>query len=362
MEIEPFWVTLRDGHRVATRAMGCGQSVSVSWGLPAPYEITIDSGPVTDQARAFTIRSSIGVRNWSKRTPSAAAVRPTHCPGCHLGSRPVGQRLRLVGHGLRPRQIRTALEPDGPVTVVTVFVRRFLCRDCGAAIQVVPAEVLPRARYSATAMARALGLVGFGERSFAEARQVVGDGQNRDWPALRRWHRSLGGLGPRSPFRAVGSARERAQRVTARLLAYTPPQDTHGDMGRRAEIGATWLCGAPWIPRSPSPTRRDQVGAVVVLLGRGDQPRRHRDSGHRPAGRQARARRRLQVQQALIEAVRQHRSAAPAASAPERASPSGSCTNPVTLCDGHRQTGSGRATTPMSINQAARTAINQPAR
>lgn len=190
-------------------------------GVANAYEITIDNGPVTDQRRAFTIRSSIGVRNWSKRTPSAVAVRPTHCPGCRLGSCPVGQRLRLVGHGLRSRRVRTALEPDGPVTMVTVFVRRFLCRDCGAAIQVVPAEILPRARYSVTAMARALGMVGFGERSFAEARQAVGDGQNRDWPALRRWHRPLGGLGPRSPFRAVGSARQRAQRVCwpTRLLA-----------------------------------------------------------------------------------------------------------------------------------------------
>lgn len=273
-------------------------------GVANACEITIDSGPVTVQAGAFTIRSSIGVRNWSTRTPSAAAVRPTHCPGCHLGAHPVGERVRLIGHGLRSRRVRTALEPDAPVTVVTVFVRRFLCRDCGAAIQVVPAEILPRARYSATAMARALGMVGFGGRSFAEARQVVGDGQSRDWPALRRWHRPLGGLGPRSPFRAAGSPRERAQRVTARLLAYTPPGDAHGDMGRRAEIGASWLCGAPWIPRTHAPTSKDQVAAIAALLDEGLRPPRRQRGGHRPSGRTGRARRRLDDQRALVAAVR----------------------------------------------------------
>jgi hypothetical protein len=322
-----------------------------------------------NQLGAYTVRSSVGLASWSERTPSTAAVRPTHCPACQKPGHPAGEPVRLVGHGLRTRQVRAALDPESPVISIAVTMRRYRCRDCGAAIQVLPAEILPRSRYSLTAMARAIGMVGFGERSVAETRQLVGDGQRRDWPALRRWHRPLGALGPLSPLKASGTARQRARRVATRLLAFAPSYESYGTMGRRAEIGASWLAGAPRLRTARAPTSKDQVGVFASLLRGGAEERRRLNDGRRGDRPRSRAspKRRHDTDSVATDAIARVRDRATRTNDIVHNEPqitmaiAGRCTRIVPR-DGHRALRQRPAATMMPITKAARSSINYAAR
>lgn len=235
------------------------------------------------QPALFSVSCSISVENWIRRTPSTAAVRPSHCPRCGVAANPAGGRVQVVGHGCRRRLLRTSFAPDGAVMDVVLLVRRYLCRACGAAIQVLPAEVVPRARYALTVMARALGMVALDGWTPAEARRVLGDGQERDWPAVRRWVRPL----ERLSGAGRGGSRARAERTAIRLLAHAAPWDHDGDAGRMVEMGARWIAGVPWRRVRSLPTGKDQVGVIAAPTTREAKARRHRTE--RVAANDARA-------------------------------------------------------------------------
>ncbi len=55
--------------------------------------------------------AAIEVKIWQGELPSVEAVRPARCPGCGNAGAPAGGRVGLVGHGLRPRDVRGPDEP-----------------------------------------------------------------------------------------------------------------------------------------------------------------------------------------------------------------------------------------------------------
>lgn len=215
----------------------------------------------------LTVRCSIALASWIQRLPTAAAVRPAVCPGRSAPSHAIGARVQLVGHGVRTRRVRATLGPDTPVLDLTISGRRYLCSACGVAVQVLPADVMPWARYSLTAMARALGMVGAAGRSVGQVRHELGDGQNRDWPALRRWQRPLGSLCRLAPFQTSGTPHQRAQQIASWLLAYAPPWERERNVEQRVEIGATWTTTAPWRSLEAAPTRKHRVREITDILG-----------------------------------------------------------------------------------------------
>lgn len=125
--------------------------------------------------------------------PAVDEVRPARCPCCGVASRPSGRGLRLHGHGLRVRQM---LGPEVALAMPVaedVPCRRYLCRNCGTVVLVVPVAMLPRRWYSASAIAQALALFGLERKSPAEIRRqtspfkIVGTTAVAGWVTLYRW-------------------------------------------------------------------------------------------------------------------------------------------------------------------------------
>ncbi|MEM1032023.1 MAG: hypothetical protein AAGN82_16865 [Myxococcota bacterium] len=156
-----------------------------------------------------------------------SAVRPKQCPCCGAPGQPAGNRLGLIGHGLRER---LQLGPDGvgeAAELVVVRVRRYLCRGCHAVITVVPQGMAPRLRYRLRGIAWALGRWWQGASSAQVRGEMspfvhVGEEAQRGWRSLRRWARMLGaavGLGGLvAPHRQLELV---LQRLSVRALATT---------------------------------------------------------------------------------------------------------------------------------------------
>lgn len=228
--------------------------------------------------RELVLSCNVDIAQWLAHKPSAAGVRPTHCPRCATPSRPVGERLRLVGHGCRPRTVRTPLVPEGPMHTVTISGRRYLC-VCGATVVVVPRGVLPRRRYTAQAIARALAVAGgMRKSSGAECEQ-----SGCTAPTLRRWYRAVerrelfawGHLLPRT-----WSWRQRAHRLAAILAgyAYTSTQRVaQSEIGVAVVMGLPGSAGVFTPPPSmitSSPSLRPSVRDGAARLHRGWQSTR----------------------------------------------------------------------------------------
>ncbi len=137
------------------------------------------------------------VEQWRKRPPSVEAARPATCPECGRASRPVGERLNVVGHGLRERLQYGPSAVNGEPAVSHFDLRRYRCKRCGAVIEVVPPSVEPRRLYSRPAIAWAMALFGV-ERLSAAAVAVrlqpwrrVGPAARCTWAQLRRWTRAI---------------------------------------------------------------------------------------------------------------------------------------------------------------------------
>ena len=152
------------------------------------------------------IRIALNIKFWLEGPPEVTEVRPACCPGCGQSGAPVGERIRLVGHGIRTREIRGPLRAEEKAATRTLFVRRFLCRDCGAVITVVPREVAPGRLYAAGAIALALVLFGVAglpaEQILERLRPTSERGHDRRrWRVLDRWLSSIreGRLFPRLP-------------------------------------------------------------------------------------------------------------------------------------------------------------------
>ncbi len=85
---------------------------------------------------------------------------------------------------------------DEPPVLRLLFVRRFLCRDCGAVCTVVPQEVAPGRLYSIATIALALVLFGVqgvpAEEIFSRLSPIARQGfDHRRWRVLDRWVRSI---------------------------------------------------------------------------------------------------------------------------------------------------------------------------
>lgn len=138
----------------------------------------------------------------------------------------------MWGHGLRSRQQRGPLLPGGRAQVVAVLLRRYLCRGCGAVLQVGPRGVLAHKHFSASAIVLALWLFGMQGLSAAQVRQrvspwaVVGVSAQDSWRTLKRWLRAQqrGQLFLRvRPAPAHFTGRQVAQRVATTAMSLAPP-------------------------------------------------------------------------------------------------------------------------------------------
>lgn len=191
------------------------------------------------------VHSDIVVKFWVREVPSVERARPTCCPRCRVGSRPVGGSLRVVGHGLRDRQFRGCIDPDGASAIVIIRVRRYRCLVCAAVITVVPAGVAVRRHFGAGTLGLALVLFGDGW----SARQVrsrlggLGAPEAHGWVTLRRWSSALarGGLLPRLDPVPLPQARPRAARAAAIIATYAPLSMSSASFARQAFEGAVHL-------------------------------------------------------------------------------------------------------------------------
>ncbi len=188
------------------------------------------------------MHADIDVKEWAERVPAIGRVRPRRCPCCEAPAQPVGERLGIVGHGLRDRQVRGPLEPSGSGGFVVVRVRRFRCRTCGAVISVVPRGVAPGRHFGAGTIGLAIALLSTGVCSVAVRERAGGYGaaEATEWRTVRNWvEAGLAGHLVRSIRRLVGLARGRETRRLASLLAgHAPPGATSSRLETLAFLGA----------------------------------------------------------------------------------------------------------------------------
>jgi hypothetical protein len=183
------------------------------------------------------VQIDVEVKDWVASPPSVEAARPGRCPGCGAASRPVGEPLQLVGHGVRSRQLRGPAVADGPADEREVQLRRYRCLACEAVVAVGPRGLIRHRLFSGGAIALALALWARGATASEVRRRVspwriVGAAAAAGWRTLRRWAEAAreGRLWPRSvgPAPAL-SGREAAVRVARKLAALAPG------------LGPTWI-------------------------------------------------------------------------------------------------------------------------
>lgn len=144
------------------------------------------------------IQSAIDVKFWAQVPPSCSAVRPASCPGCGAASREPGKSLRVVGHGLRGREVEGPDEPEAAPASRAVLARRYRCLGCGAVLVVVPRGVARGIQYTLDAIGYALALWGYAHRTAERVRRAVSGNRFTDpmWAGRHDPGRS-GGMGKR---------------------------------------------------------------------------------------------------------------------------------------------------------------------
>lgn len=139
------------------------------------------------------------------------------------------------------------MEVDGAPLLVEVQVRRYRCTACGATQTVVPAEVLTRRLYSASALVWALALWGIDALTAAAVRarvspwRVVGAASATRWDALRRWARSAKRGALLECVRAVPATwtlRQAAARTAATVASFALPTTEPPSLAALAFRGA----------------------------------------------------------------------------------------------------------------------------
>ena len=200
-----------------------------------------------DRSTLRIVQSGRDVKSWRRHLPSPDEVRPAWCPVCGAASRPHGARLQVHGHGLRERQQRGPLDPDGPAVVIVITARRYRCCGCGAVLLVVPCGMLPGRHFSAGAIAWALALFGIEGlpartvRARASPWRVVGATAAAGWTALRRWVRAARQGRLFAHVRAAPASwtcRQHAARIATTLAARAPPGLRHLPLAAQAFHGA----------------------------------------------------------------------------------------------------------------------------
>ena len=152
----------------------------------------------------------------------------------------------LHGHGVRERQLRGPVEPEGEPQLLAVLLRRYLCVACRAVLTVAPAAVLPRRLFTAGAIALALalwavaGVPSPAVREHVSPHRVVGHASARTWLTLRRWCRDARELfGPVRPWPDSWPPQKAAERVATTLASLGPAA---GPLPARAFAGAMRVC------------------------------------------------------------------------------------------------------------------------
>jgi hypothetical protein len=193
------------------------------------------------------IRSGLDLKSWMKCVPTVDAARPGQCPGCAAASRPLGEKVIVVGHGLRERQLRGPAEPAAVARIERVKLRRYRCRRCRTVMVVGPRELVAGRLYSAGAVGWALALYGLCSESLASIRRrvspwsVIGATAAASWATLRRWVRAVrdGKLfAVMRPAPVEFSARQVAERAATTLLAYAPSSTAALPLDHQSFIGA----------------------------------------------------------------------------------------------------------------------------
>ena len=189
------------------------------------------------------VHFSLDVNAWHARTPSVSQARPACCPACEAAGQVPGERVTLVGHGVRLRQVRGPATPEGAAKVVTVVTRRYRCRACGAVIAVVPQGIAARRHFSA-------GAIGLGLLLYAVLRVPTGELAMRiglwgrglsAWRTVVRWMQAIdrGALLARARLRRAPSdwpPRSRAERAAMALASLCP--DSACPLATRVFVGA----------------------------------------------------------------------------------------------------------------------------
>ena len=160
------------------------------------------------------------------KLPTVDDVRPRKCPGC--GGIHGIEDCSICGHGLRKRQVWGPRELEGPPEKVAVLCRRFRCRGCRCVMQVVPAEVGYRLRYSLPAVTAALAMWALEKQRQDDVRAVFSPtiaargGNPLTWPSLARWTRARDQLWPSLHISAEPTLRQTAARLVAATCARMP--------------------------------------------------------------------------------------------------------------------------------------------
>ena len=146
----------------------------------------------TLKADTRLIYSVISVNSWADFVPDVEACRPSHCLGCGQTAYKTNGRLRLHGHGLRSRGIWGPAKAEAEPAMWDIWVRRYLCVDCGVCLTVLPAGLKRAYRYSLSAIAMALTLWALWRRPARRVRdlvspqRLVGASEPARWRSLRR--------------------------------------------------------------------------------------------------------------------------------------------------------------------------------
>jgi hypothetical protein len=140
-------------------------------------------------------------------------------------------------------------EAGGASQMLTVACRRYLCLACDAVLLVVPAAMLPRRWYSASAIALTLALYGLERQPPAAVRRqtspfkMVGAAAAGGWVTIRRW---------------VDAVR------SGRLFSHVRPSPPHFTHRQVAERAATTLGSRAPPPMDASLSARAFAGAALA--------------------------------------------------------------------------------------------------
>ena len=182
------------------------------------------------------VHADISLKSWRQTEPTVDEARPGQCPNCGAAAHRPGQPRQLHGHGLRERQVRGPLTPDGQPQVIGVRVRRYRCSRCGSTCTVAPHELIKSRLYSRSAIGLAMLLYGVELLSQARVRsricpwRDVGAGASHRWATLNRWLRAIQEKRLLPIVRRIPadfSCRAAAERVATTLAAMAPPALRH---------------------------------------------------------------------------------------------------------------------------------------
>ena len=149
----------------------------------------------------------------SAGAPSVEELRPQFCTQCGKLARD-GGRVRVRGHGFYNRQVCGLSEGW-----ILIWVRRYLCRECGHTMSRLPDWLHPWRWYAAAVIIEALcrDLI-LGETARAIGVHFGRSGDANEWRSLRRWRAQLlvapslwGWLGMRLGVRAMARSREQGR-------------------------------------------------------------------------------------------------------------------------------------------------------